>query len=411
MSITMTSVLLDTLTVKTDPFAGLASDKVSFNHANVKFTNPSKTEAQFRVVRDTNNMESSVTSVPGGGEGEITVFPLAPGTSTKLYLERLEVDAWVKQTSSSSLDYVLVSTPTSSLSVATGSTSAKVSFPIPVSNADLLVAIKEDGTQEHQLGSVAREGSSGTVFFTGLKKDQKYKVFLGLKFPQSIIDEFSDILHDDEGVTLHSLEFTTSRAAEMVVTGPFASYMGIDWSASVDGQGSNYRIVNRVVGESDDVLVESSTETRATVDNLQPGSEYRIVLQMKEQGGNWSDQSEIVATTMTSSLSLASVASKTLELTWTGLYPGASFEIMYSAGSGSPIGNGQTQELFSILRNLKAGTDYELNLVVYELGQAVGLSSLGMTTNKGLFSASKLKLAAIALLIAFLVTFLISKGT
>lgn len=66
----------------------------------------------------------------------------------------------------------------------------------------------------------------------------------------------------------------------MVVTGPFASYMDIDWSASVDGQGSNYRIVNRV-GESDNVLVESSTETKATIRDLQPGSEYRIVLQRK----------------------------------------------------------------------------------------------------------------------------------
>ena len=407
----MTSVLLDTLKVKTDPFAGLASDNVSFTHAKVKFTNPSKTEAEFRVTRATNDMVSSVISVPGGGDGEITVFPLSPGTSTKLFLERLEVDTWVTQTSASSLDYVLVSTPTSNLSVAVGSTSAKVTFPIPVSNAAFLVAIKEDGTSNHQLGSVARTGSSGTVFFTGLKKNQKYKVQLGIKYPQSIIDEFSDILPDDEGVTLHSLEFTTSRAAEMDVTGPFASYMGVDWSASVDGQGSNYRIVNRVVGKSDDVLVESSTETKATIEDLQPGTEYRIILQRKEHAENWSDQSEVAATTLTSSLSLASVASKTLELNWTPMYSGASYEIMYSAGSGSPTGNGQTQGLSSVLRNLKAGTDYELNLVVYELGQAVGLARLGMTTNKGLFSASNLKLATIALLIVFLVSFLIRKGS
>lgn len=93
------------------------------------------------------------------------------------------------------------------------------------------------------------------------------------------------------------------------------------------------------------------------------------------------------------------------------MYSGASYEIMYTAGSGSPIGSGQTQELSTVLRNLKAGTGYELNLVVYELGQAVGLATLGMTTNKGLFSPSNLMLGSIVLLIVLLVAFLVSKGS
>jgi len=409
----MTSVLLDTLTVTTDSLASLAPQKVSFTHAKVVFSNPSNTSSEYRVVStdisEAPLLISSETSVPSGGNGEITVFPISPGTSIKIYLERLEADEWVRQTSASDLDYVLVSTPTSSISVTAGSTSAKVTFPTPVADANYAVSV-EDSASGRQEGTVTIQDGFGTAIFTGLKKFQKYTIFLGVTYPQSILDGFSDIVGDDGGVLLHSLEFTTSEAAEMVLAGPFASYMGLDWSASVDGQGSLYRIVNRV-GESDDILVESSTETNATIQDLQPGSEYRIVLQRNELGGSWSDQSEVTATTLTSSLSLLSAASKTLELTWTGMYTGASFEIMYSAGSASPKGSGQTQELSTVLRNLDAGVNYELNLVVYELGQAVGLARLGMTTKKGLFSASNLKLAAIALLVVFLVTFLVSKGS
>ena len=402
----MTSVLLDTLTVTTDPLTGLASDKVSHTNATVKFTNPSKASARFRVVSSLDGeftVHKYNAVVDANQQGEITVFPLAPGTSTKLYLERYEVDRWVRQTSTSSLDYVLVSTPTSNLSVSVGSTSAKVTFPMPVSDARYYVILHQDQNPKFKKqGTVLSKGGSGTVFFDGLKKNQKYTVQLGVKFPESFKEQTTE-----EGVDLHFEEFTTSQAAEMVVTGPFASYMGIDWSASVDGRGSNYRIVNRVDG-SDDVLVESSTETKATVQDLQPGSGYKIVLQRAEFGGKWSDQSEVLATTLTSSLSLGSVASRTMELAWTSLYPGASFEILYSAGSGPPVGSGQTQELSAVLRGLEAGTDYQLDLVVYELGQAVGLARLGMTTNNGLFSPKNIKMGGIALII-ILVAFLLKK--
>ena len=55
----------------------------------------------------------------------------------------------------------------------------------------------------------------------------------------------------------------------MVLTGPFASYVELDWSASVEGSGSNYRIVDRT--SSDDVLVTSSSATLATIQDLNPG--------------------------------------------------------------------------------------------------------------------------------------------
>ncbi len=400
----MTSVLLDSITVTTDALAGLAVDNVAYTHAVVSWQNPSQTRAEFRVIsEDGSYIPTSATAVEPGQTGQDTIFPLVPGTSTKFYLERREIDTWVRQTSTSSLDYALVSNPTTSMTVTSGSTTAKATFQAPVADADVWVNYWPTGSRgEVFSATVTISGSTGEALITGLTEGLTYDVALGINYPQHILDKYSP---ESTYQHLHSTAFTTSSNAEMVITGPFASYMGIDWSASVDGQGSNYRIVNRV-NSSDDVLAASSTATAATIQDLQPGSQYTIVLQREELDGSWSDQNEVVANTLSSAMTISSVMSQTLEVSWQPLYSGANFEVLYTA-SGSTKASGQTQDTTTILRDLSPGTSYELNLVVYELGQAVGLARLGMTTNEGI--ASKLKIGAVALVVLLVAYLLLKK--
>lgn len=396
----MAQILLDSMAVTTDAFAGMSSTEVSFTYAKLSWTNPSSSAADFRVVHEDGTATSSnATQVSDGQLGEFTDFPLLPGTEYKFYLERYEIDTWIRQTSSSStLDYVMVTTPTTSLSVTSGSTSARVSFVNPGGTGDeYSVIYGVVGGSLSSSSAVTISDISGDAVLSGLTQGLTYTVA---------------VLITELGTTteLHRTDFSTSSSAEMVMTGPFASYMGIDWAASVDGQGSQYRIVNRVDDSQDDVLAESSTQTSATIQDLQPGSEYRIVLQRLEIDDSWSDQNEIVASTLSLSMSVTSSASKTLELSWTSLYTGAVFEVMYST-SGTTVANGQTQELSTILRNLDAGTTYEVDLVVHELGQAVGLARLGMTTNEGSFLQKKGKLiAGVVALIALLLAIMMKRG-
>ena len=112
----MTSVVLDSLSATTDAFAGLYSSNTSYTSATLEFTNVSQTSADFRVVDDSENVYESAISVGGGSKGSIVAKNLTPGGSTMFYLERYEVDSWIRQTSTSSLDYVLVSNPTTNLS-------------------------------------------------------------------------------------------------------------------------------------------------------------------------------------------------------------------------------------------------------------------------------------------------------
>ena len=402
----MTSVLLDSIEVQTDAYAGMSTVSVGYVDAVVQWQNPSDTTATFRVVKEDGTLLSTATEVSSNNTKEHVLYiPGSLGTSTKAYLERYEIDTWIRQTSTSSLDYVLISKPTTSMTVTSGSTTAKVTFPTPV-DATYYVGYGVSNASENRI-LAGSSGSTAEVLITGLTEGQTYKIGLYVMFPQYVVDhEFN--ANGDQGDFLHETTFSTSSNAEMVLTGPFASYMALDWSASVDGQGSNYRIVNRV-STSDDVLAVSSTQTTATIQDLQPGSEYRIVLQRLELDGNWSDQNEIIANTLISSLSLTSIASQTLELNWTSLYAGATFEIMYAPSGGTLVGSGSTQELSTILRNLKAGTTYDLQLVVYELGQAVGLARLGMTTKEGL--SSTLTMGVVAIIVILIIMKLAMKKT
>jgi len=373
----MSTVVLDTKSITTDAFAGLSSAGVTYTTSTVTWVNVASTNATFRIV------EASATSpeiiVAAGATGSYTATTLPHGTAHTFTLERYEVDTWIQQTSSTSgLDYVESTTFTSTMSLATGSSSSNVTFSDPgLIGSEYTIKHYVTGTTDVSTSSVPTD--SHAVGLSNLDQGVSYTV---------------ELYVTEGGVEyiLDTSSFTTSAAAAMVLEGPFASYVKLDWSASVDGQGSNYRITNRV-DSSDDVLAESSSATEATIQDLTPGQSYTFVLQREELDLSWADQSEISTTALTTSLSIASVASKTIEVSWSNLYAGAEFELFYNGTA-----NGKTTDLVSILRDLSPSTEYELELVVYELGESIGLSKLGMTTND-----SFLKSSNIAIIVAIII--------
>lgn len=363
----MSTVVLDTKSITTDAFAGLSSSGVTYTTSTVTWINVASTNATFRIV------EASATSdeiiVAAGATGSYTATTLAHGTAHTFTLERYEVDTWIQQTSSTSgLDYVESTTFSSTMSLATGSSSSNVTFSDPgLTGSEYSLKHYVTGSTDVSTSSVETNTHASTI--SGLEQGVSYTVEL------YVTEGGADYLLDTSA-------FTTSAAAAMVLTGPFASYVQLDWSASTDGQGSNYRITNRV-DSVDDVLVASSTATEATIQDLTPGNSYTFVLQREELDATWSDQSEISTTALTTSLSIASVASKTIEVSWSNLYAGAEFELFYNGTA-----NGKTTDLTSILRDLSPSTAYELELVIYELGEVVGLTTLGLTTNDSFLKGS-----------------------
>ena len=369
----MTSVVLSTVQVTTDAYASLYLSNVTFSTISLSWQNVSSNSSDFRIVDASNSAAgtdvSGTISVSAGSTGSYTVSSLVPGTAYKYYLERYEIDTWIRQTSTNSLiDYVEATTYSTSTTLNVSSTSAQCFWNNPIVGQRYRVTVEKSDDQstliERTIGS---RDETGEVIFGDLEQGVSYILKISV----------------EEGNAYYEIAqetFTTSSAAAMeVVEGPMASYIVLDWTSSVDGKGSNYRIVNRVSGsgsDSDSILVESSTDTVATIRNLTPGESYVFVLQRLELDGTWDDQTQISTTALTSSLSVSSIGSTTIELSWSQISSNSEYEILYSS-SGGTIGSGRTSDLYAILRDLSPGTSYTLQLVTYELGEAVGLASLG----------------------------------
>jgi len=390
----MSSVTLSTISVKTDPFAGLTLSGVSYTTVSVQWQNASSSSADFRIVSDDGSISSEDIQVSGSGTGTYTVTGLDLNTTVKLFLERFEVDTYIRQTSSSSgIDYVEATTLTTEISINIGSSSAQLTWQNPGTDSSLTSFQVEyilAGTEEPIFEAPVTDHSA---LLTGLTQGEGYI------YSVSVI----------EGETTKRIgnftQFETSSGAAMEITsGPFASYIELDWSASVDSIGT-YRIVNRDTDGNDDVLVDSSVITSAVIRDLTPGTSYIFVLQRLELGGDYSDQSQSVVSTPTTNLSVGSVGSQTIEVTWGNLYDGAQFEVMFNGTSA-----GQTDATSMILRDLVADTNYSVQLNVIELGESLGLSALGITTNQSLIQKLKLPITLpIAVAVLLVVAFMMMK--
>lgn len=388
------SVTLSSISVKTDSFAGLSLASVSYTQISVQWTNVSSSAADFRVVNDDGSISSETIQVAGGSTGSYTATGLNLGTTEKLYLERFEIDTWIRQTSSSSgIDYVDATTFSSSVSSNIGSTSASLTWQNPGIDPSLTsykVEYIQSGTSDPIFEASVTDHSA---LLTGLTQGQGYI------YSVSII----------EGETTKSIngftQFSTSSGAAMEIkSGPFSSYLELDWSASAS-DGGEYRIVNRDTSSgSDDVLIESASITTAVIRDLIPGDSYVFVLQRLELSGDFSDQSQSVVTTPTTNLSVGSTGSQTLSVTWGNLYDGAQFEVFFNGTSA-----GQTSDTDMILRDLEADTNYTIELNVIELGESLGLSSLGISTNQSLSQKLKLPVTLPLVVIVLIVAFMMMK--
>ena len=321
------SVTLSSTTVTTDPFAGLSLTSSGYTNVTVSWENVSSSSADFRIVNEDGSFESENVTVSGNGSGSYTVTGLQASSTDKYFLQRWEIDSWIQQTSSTSgLDYVQSTTKDTSITIAVGSSSASVSWVDPgVTNATYSLNVVNQDDVEFP---ASISGTSAIV--QDLNQGDVYQLSLFVQEGSGEITQVSKSSGVD-GV----IEFTPSVSAAIVIeSGPFASYVELDWSDSVDGTGASYRIVSRDTSTgSDDVVIDSATITNATIADLTPGTSYIFVLQRLELDGSWNDQSQSLITTPSTSISIGSIGSATLEVTWGELYSGANFELLFNGES------------------------------------------------------------------------------
>jgi len=391
------SVTLDTKTISTDAFAGLSNSSVTYTTATFSWVNVSASAATFRLVLPDTGFESEEIIVGGGATGTYTLSGLQAGSEGVLFLERFEVDTWIRQTSSTSgIDYVQTTTLDTSVSVSVGSASASVSWNNPGVTGDYVYSLEIVNQNGVEFSSVITDHSA---IVPDLVQGDTYSMRLYVTEGSGVATEIGK----SSGVN-GLIEFSPALSAQIEITdGPFASYVSLDWSASVTDASSEYRVVSRdATSGNDDVLVEKSNVRTAIVADLIPGTSYIFVLQRLELDGTWEDQSQTVISTPTTSISIGSIASQTIEVTWGSLYENANYELLFNGTS-----SGVTTDTSVILRDLESDTSYTLELVVRELNETVGISKLGVTTNQSLVQSLKLPItlpvAAVILIVIFMI--------
>lgn len=380
----MTSILVDSIVVTTDKFAELSQSNITYTTTELSWLNVSSDTTTFRIVNEAGSPVSTETVVPGNESGSVLIVGLEQKSTNKLYLQRNEHDDWIQQTSAENagLDYVITSMKTTSVSTSIGSSAAIVQWTENHASASysLVVTSSTGESTTFDNSSVVTADGIRSITISDLESGASYSAILS-------VDELK--ADGTSGVELWSSTFSTSEAATFQVDESFASYANISWSA--DGAGSeeedgvaDFRVMGKMSSASvfsEFVSSQPDSVTTATVDGLSPGTQYDLTLQrLSVDGVSWVDQASIVITTKSTSMSLQSVGSRSIELSWDSIYIGAFYELQYTpAGGVTTVFNGTTtQETSAIIKNLTPSTSYTIELYVMEQGELVGISTLAL---------------------------------
>jgi hypothetical protein len=386
-SLTM-SVLVDTITVTTDKFAELSQRDITYTAVTLRWFNQSTDSADFRIVNEQGVQVSDVVTVEGrssgdkaSGQGETRVTKIKQLSVQKFYLERMEHDEWIRQTSSTEgLDYVLTTMKSTSVSTSIGSHSAIVQWTDEYEGAQYTV--KTPAGTFTNADMVTNDGIK-SLTLTGMNPSTQFRVVL------SVLEESDE---ESGAVTLWNKQFKTSEAATFQVDEIYASYANVSWSKdgldSAEGLGSqeedgvaDFRVLAKVSSEEKwAVVVESTPETinSATIEGLEPGFEYDLKLERLQLDGSWVQQVVISMSTVISSMSIQSIGSRSIEVSWTPLYDGAVYELTYTSGDeGTKLfGDATLSETDAIIKDLTPNTAYTIELYVIEEGERVGVATL-----------------------------------
>ena len=366
-------VLLDKVTVTTDPYAILSIVAFGYTSVKLSWTNVSSESVTYRVADESGTPVTEEIELSGGSQNASNILDLTQGTTYKYYLERNEFGEWVRQTSSTTgVDYVQFTTLDTSLSVSVGSSSATVQWPQPPVTSNFFLDYTDSvtgTTKTVPLVDLIRNGDVVKANLSGLETSRNYSVVL--KVNEGSVHE------------LASLSFTTSESSSLVIEKTYASYVSLYWSGDASGEEdgeADYKIIGGIGSDTSQTYIESTTSLSGNITGLIPGEVYVFTLQRLEVNGSWSSQATVQTTMLTTPLNVESVGSESVKLSWSPLYTGAQYELRYSINSGSQdvFEDGLITGSEAIVSSLQSSTAYDFELYIYELGSPVGLATLGL---------------------------------
>lgn len=381
------STLIDTLettTHKSPPFSVIGSEYTSIQ---MSLESPATETTNYYFRTDIKGSSGGFV-IANAQTVARDVRELEPGTTYKITLYRHEFGSWVIQSRGAGVpNYIAFTTknsPDISTSVSTNSAALKwdLKYGSALYQMDIFAGVIGGGGSSINTyeGSDISTGSDGMskVVVTSLLMNATYHGILRVKEPnrQGVVVR----------TNLKEVQFTTSEGATLQVGEVKASIVELSWDAGVvqedDGVAEfKIRMKKNPSGEYSDstAWMPHSINTK-NITGLQPGTSYTFVLLRLGIDGSSRTQALVSVTTRGSTLRVDQTSSTSMYADWDEVYPGARYQIVYTADGGSPVvfGGGETSETSVFISGLKVNTNYVLQLYVIEDGALVGTNTLAL---------------------------------
>ena len=379
------TILMSSFTQKTDKsgFISLTLAKhTEVSYALHQFS--SQTPSTFYVA----NEDESVRSNDFSTSMSITNMWLRginPGSTHNLSLFRKENGAWVKQEAGEGLvEHITITTQDASVSTSVATTSAMLQWNEGYDGANYEVNLFYSAPSGSavvpdeiiQNGDITNSSGLRSAIITGLTMDTPYWATL-------TVTE-SNVSNVPEKILLQSFNFDTSAGATLITGEVKASSVFLEWQVGdvneADGL-AEFKLKKQEVSEGTwtDATnwLPHDTNSFANISGLKAGTAYKFELIRMGLDGSEVPQAVVSVSTKTSTLTIAGTASASIQATWTEIYPGASYLLMYTIENGSPetFGGGPISETSALLEGLESSTKYVIELYVMEQGTAVGIAT------------------------------------
>lgn len=379
------TVLMSSITQKTDKSSFITLNLARHTEIYYNLHNMSTQGLTSYYVANANeSIRSSDISMEQGIQ-DMWLRGFTAGSTHNISLFRKENGIWVKQQAGDGLvENITVTTKSASISTSVASTSALIKWNEGYEGALYEINVyysAPSGTDivpDEIISSddISNSGGQSSAIITGLEMDSSYWAILAVTETNT-----SGV---PEKVLLRPFNFDTSAGATLLTGEVKASIVQLSWDAGEVGEAdgiAEFKVRKQEVsvGTWTDATswLPHDTNSFTKITGLKAGTAYKFELVRLGLGGNEVSQATVSVSTKTSTLVISGTASSSIDVQWTELYPGAQYQLVYTAENGTPetFGGGPISQTSALLEGLESSTKYVVELYAVEEGVSVGLST------------------------------------
>ena len=377
-------VLVDTSTKRTDKSGIVSLQQARYSTATFTIQNFSSRDTHYYIANEDESIKSSNISFSAGNSTKnVDLNGFNINSTSKIFLKRAESGRWVTQTSGEGiLDHVVLTMKNITMSTSVASTSAMIQWDNGYDGAIYELSLFDNGDQEavpidvKANGDISSSEGKRIAILTDLEMETPYW--------GTITVTETNASGVDEKMVIQPFNFETSAGAVFQVGEVKASSAKLTWNAGnveeEDGVAEfKVRKQEVSVGTWTDATnwLPHTTNSLATIYSLKPGTDYKFQLFRLGLDGSSVPQAIVDVTTKTSTLTISGTASSHIQAEWTELYPGAIYQLVYTADGSDPVtfGGGTTTATTALLTDLQSSTEYTVELYAIENGVPVGIAT------------------------------------